>query len=128
MSSPKLELVKRQNPTLAPIFDELMSYILDQVAAGQAFILPKLAAAALGMNDGEAYVLLEFLASEGILKRAFNVYCKQTDVLLATVDSADKLDDIPYCNFCDSQHDPNQLKLEIAFQPATQSNGHLRAA
>lgn len=109
MSSHRLELVKRQHPALAPVFDELMGYISHQVEDGQTFILPKLAAAALGMNDGEAYVLLELLANEGVLKRAFNVYCKQTDVLLATVDNVDKLDDVPYCDFCDSQHQPAEL-------------------
>jgi len=128
MSSHRLELVKQKNPALASTFDELMVYISNQVEGGQTFILPKLTAAALRMNDGEAYVLLELLADEGFLKRAFNVYCKRTDVLLATVDSVDKLDDIPYCNFCDSQHEPNELKLEIAYQPVMQGNGRLRAA
>lgn len=128
MSSPKLELVKRQHPALAPIIDQLESYISDQVGGGQTFILPKLAAAALKVNDGEAYVLLELFANAGILKRAFNVYCRQTEVLLATVDSADKLDDVPYCNFCDRQHQANELRLEIAFQPVPQNEGQQKAA
>jgi hypothetical protein len=128
MSSPNLELVKRQYPALAPLLDQLASYISDQTKAGQTFILPKLAAAAMGLNDGEAYVLLELLANSEVLSRAFNVYCKETGVLLATIANADDLDSIPYCDFCDCRHAPNELKLEIAFQPLAKNNDRLRAA
>ena len=69
----------------------------------------------MGLNDGEAYVLLETLAKASVLKRAFNVYCKPSGMLLATVASADKLDQIPYCDYCDNDHDSHELQLELAF-------------
>jgi hypothetical protein len=27
------------------------------------------------------------------------------------------LDTIPFCDFCDTQHEPHELSLEIAFRP-----------
>ena len=65
--------------------------IQQQLNINQQFIIPKLAGAALKLNDGEAYVLLEILARAGVLDRAFNVYCKQSGMLLATVPTEDKL-------------------------------------
>jgi hypothetical protein len=127
MSSPKFELAKKQNPELAGLLDQLMGYIRHQIKAGQNFILPKLAGAKLRMNDSEAYVLLEILAKAGVLQHAFNVYCKKTGVLLATVEREDKLDKIPYCDECDCDHEPQDLRLELAFE-LPRSSGSQKAA
>ncbi len=127
MSSPKFELAKRNNPALADLLDRLMSYVDAQTQNGQGFLLPKLAAAALKLNDGEAYVLLEALAQTGVLRRVFNVYCKESGDLLATVHSEDELKEVPYCDECDREHQPNDLKLELAFE-LDQENGRSRKA
>lgn len=116
MSSPKLERVKHDNPGLSDLLDRLMAYINRQKQNGQTFFLPKLAAASLGLNDGEAYVLLEVLANAGVLQRAFNVYCKTSGELLATVRNENELGNIPHCDECDIDHGPGELKLEIAFE------------
>lgn len=116
MSSPKFEHAKRDNPGLSDLLDRLMAYINRQFQNGQSFFLPKLAAAALGINDGEAYVLLEVLARAGVLKPAFNVYCKANGELLATVHDEIALQEIPHCDECDEDHTPGELKLELAFQ------------
>ncbi|HEU5350149.1 MAG TPA: hypothetical protein VFU55_01025 [Terracidiphilus sp.] len=117
MSSPKFERVKRRNPRLAEMLDRLGAYIRAQNSAGQKFILPKLAAAKLGLSDGEAFVLLEILASEDILHRVYNLYCRETKVLLATVDDARCLDKVPWCDECDAEHDLRDLRVEVAFVP-----------
>ncbi|MBB5062329.1 hypothetical protein [Granulicella mallensis] len=116
MLSRKFERAKRDNPGLSDLLDELMQYLERQQQSGQHFFLPKLAAAKLRLNDGEAYVLLEVLARAGVLTRAFNVYCKKSGALLATVSSEDKLNDIPHCDECDEDHERDGLRLELAFQ------------
>ena len=128
MLSPKFELVKRENPGLAELLDRLMAYIQFQIEEGQEFILPKLAAAALGLNDGEAYVLLETLAKGAVLQRAFNVYCKKTGMLLATVHSEDELREVPHCDYCDCDHEAQDLRLELAFEVANESDQLRKAA
>lgn len=117
MSSPKFELVKRSNPRIAELLDRLGIYIQNQVQSGQTFVVPKLAAAALGLNDGEAFVLLELLAAGGLLQRIYNLYCGKTGILLATVNDPKQLDEIPHCDFCDEDHQLSDLKVEVAFTP-----------
>jgi hypothetical protein len=128
MSSPRFELAKREKPELAGLLDQLMRYIRRQTERGQDFILPKLAGAELCISDGEAYVLLEILVKVGLLDRAFNVYCKSSGMLLATVPTEDQLDQIPYCDYCDSDHKPEGLRLELAFRPHSENNGVQEAA
>lgn len=126
MSYPKLERAKQNNPGLSDLLDRLMAYIERQRNHGQTFFLPKLAAAYLGLKDGEAYVLLELLVQAGILKRVFNVYCRETDALLATVANEADLDDISHCDECDLDHGPTDVRLEIAFE--MNENGAAKAA
>jgi hypothetical protein len=57
-----------------------------------------------------------------VLQSVYNVYCRNTGMLLATVDGLDALDQIPYCDYCDSDHDPADLKVEIAFRPKSGSS------
>lgn len=115
MSSPKFESVKRNNPRIAALLDRLGDYIRDQVQSGRSYIVPKLAGAALGLNDGEAFVLLEILAAGSLLQRAYNLYCGKTGALLATVEDPKQLDELPHCDYCDEDHDLSGLKVEIAF-------------
>lgn len=117
MSSPKFERVKQSNPGIAGLLDKLVAYIEARVHAGQSFIVPKLVAAALGLNDGEAFVLLEILAANDLLRRVYNLYCRRTGVLLATVGNPEHLDDIPHCDECDDDHTLSDFKVEVAFTP-----------
>ncbi len=82
MSSHKFEHVKRSHPRLSSLLDALIGYIRGQLGRGEPFIIPKLAAAALGLKDGEAFVLLELLAEANLLQRVYNVYCRQNGMLL----------------------------------------------
>lgn len=117
MSSPKFEHVKTENPGLSELLDKLNEYIRAQIDRGQKYIIPKLAAAALGLNDGEAFVLLDLLAKGDLLQRVYNVYCRLNGALLETVDSFEALDEIAHCDFCDADHDQSAFKVEIAFRP-----------
>ncbi len=117
MSSPKFEHVKRANPDLAELLGRLGAYIAAQARAGQKYVVPKLAAASLRLKDGEAYVLLELLAKEELLRRVFNVYCKMTNELIKTVDSLPALDELHRCDDCDADHDSHELRVEVAFVP-----------
>jgi hypothetical protein len=123
MSSPKFERVKQLHPGLSALLDRLWDYIRSQHSSGQEYVVPKLAAAALKLNDGEAFVLLDLLAQAGLLRRVYNVYCRKENALLATVNSLEALDKVAHCDFCNCDHDPSDLKVEIAFIPA---NGDMR--
>jgi hypothetical protein len=122
MSSPKFERVKSSNPRLAGFLDRLVGYIHSQIQGGQPYIIPKLAAAALHLKEAEAFVLLEILAKGDVLHRIYNVYCRNNDTLLTTVDNIDALDDIPRCDDCDQGHNPEELRVQIAYEP---KNGDL---
>jgi len=121
MSSPKFEHVKRQHPGVSALLDRLAAYMRTQIRSGQQYIVPKLAAAALQLNDGEAFVLLDLLAQGGVMRRVYNVYCGKENALLATVDSLEALDEVAHCDFCNIDHDPSDLKVEVAFTPASDS-------
>lgn len=123
MSSLKFEDVKQRHPALAALLERLGEYIRKQIESGQNYIIPKLAAAALQLNDGEAFVLLDILAQAGVLRRVYNVYCRRENALLATVDSLDALDDVGQCDFCNCDHEPSDLKVEVAF---TLANSDMR--
>ena len=101
------------------MLDRLAAYIRAQLTSGQQYIVPKLAAAALQLNDGEAFVLLDVLAQGGILRRVYNVYCRKENALLATVDNLEALDEVAQCDFCNVEHDPSDLKVEVAFTVAS---------
>ena len=120
MPSEKLERVKDRNRALSDLLDRMAVYVRQQISSGERFVIPKLAAAPLNINEGEAFVLLKILAEAGILQQVYNVYCRPKDLYLTTVESPDQLDDIekiPYCDDCDCQHDPQELTVEIAFRP-----------
>lgn len=116
MQSPKLEHVKARHVGVASLLDRLAEYVERQSAAKQSFVVPKLVGAALGISDGESYVLMEMMAESELLKRQYNVYCRKEGVLLTSVDSIEALNDIPSCDFCDSCHAPDELVVEVAFR------------
>ena len=103
---------------LSDLLDRLGAYIGAQAGSGQQYIVPKLSAAALKLNDGEAFVLLDLLAQGGVLRRVYNVYCRQKNALLTTVDNLEALDEVAHCDFCDAEHDSAELKVEVAFTVA----------
>jgi hypothetical protein len=128
MSSLKLERIKQRYPQLAPLLDRLIGYVRAQSADAQEYIVPKLAAADLHLSDGEAFVLLQVLADGGLFRRVYNVYCRKENALLATVQSLDALDELsPHCDFCDVDHDPLDLKVEIAFRLENEGSKDLAA-
>lgn len=119
MSSPKFEHVKKRHPGLSELLDRVGEYIQFQIRDRQEYLIPKLAAAALHLSDGEAFVLLDLLAKGDVLRRIYNVYCRKNNALLATVDSFEALDQLSHCDFCDAEHDASDLKVEVAFAPAS---------
>lgn len=128
MQSVRLERVKAEHPEIAALFDKLNSYINDQMSNGEEFIVPKLAGAALHLTDGEAYVLLRMMADAGIVRQVYNVYCREQGIYITTIESMAALEDVPYCDDCDTQHDPHELTVEIAFRPiALTGASHLAA-
>jgi hypothetical protein len=95
----------------------MAEYIKRQLASRQEFIIPKLAAAALGIKEGEAFVLLKMMADGGLLQQQYNVYCRDKDLYMTSVDTLDALDKIGDCDDCDTRHEAHELVSEIAFRP-----------
>ena len=124
MPSSRLERVKAQHGQLAGLLDQMEAYIREQSETGAPYVLPKLAAAMLGLSEGEAFVLLKVLAAGGLLEQVYNVYCGQHSALLNTISNLER---IPYCEFCDAQHGPDEIEVEIAFRPTTEEKGALAA-
>lgn len=118
MPFPKLERVKAKHREASELLERMAAYIRHQVESGQEFVTPKLAAAAIGVNKGEAFVLLKMLEEAGLLRQQFNVYCRNQGILLKSVDTLDDLDKIQRCDFCDKQHHSNEFEVEIAFRPS----------
>ena len=86
-------------------------------ANGSQYITPRDVGLGVGINDGEAFVLLNLLAKAKILKRAYNVYCISTDTIMDSVEYTETLDEISrFCPTCNSEHEPSQLRVEIAFE------------
>jgi hypothetical protein len=117
MPSPKLERVKAKHRQVADLLDRMAEYIARQTSSGEEFIIPKLAAAALQINEGEAFVLLRMMADEHLVKQIYNIYCKELRTYLGSVNSLSALDEVPYCDDCDAQHPAHELTVEIAFRP-----------
>ena len=118
MPSLKFERVKAQHRNLAELLDRMVAYVRQRTDAGATYVTPRLAAAALKISEGEAFVLLRILAEGGVLKQQYNVYCRKEDIFLQHVDSLDDLDKVKGCDFCDRSHDPREFYVEIAFRPA----------
>src|SRR5206468_1862598 len=94
MPSPKLERVKKQYRGASVLLDQMAAYIQRQLANHQEFVIPKLAAAALGIKEAEAFVLLKMMADGGLLQQQYNVYCRDKDLYMTSVDTLDALDKI----------------------------------
>ena len=123
--SDKFEYAKQQHSDMADLLDRMQSYVHRQYGAGEPYIIPSLAGAAISLTDGEAYVLLEILASAGVVERAFNVYCRATDRYLTTAKSIEELDDPRlfdgFCDECGHQHDASEMRVELAFTVAKEN-------
>ena len=86
-------------------------------ANGARYITPRDVGLGIGLSDGEAFVLLELLVKANVLKRAYNVYCILTDTIVSTVQYLETLDEVStFCPTCNTEHDPSQLRVEIAFE------------
>lgn len=127
MLSPKFERVKEQHPGASQLLDGVGAYIRTQAEAGRKQIIPRLAAASLKLRDGEAFVLLEMLAKGEVLRRVYNVYCRKENALLTTVDNLRDLSEVAQCDFCNTEHDPSEFRVEIAFELANSDSRDLAA-
>jgi hypothetical protein len=62
---------------------------------------------------------LKMMTDGGLLQQQYNVYCRDKDIYIESVDTLDGLDKIGYCDDCDTQHEPHEFKVEIAFRPSS---------
>ena len=128
MRLPKSEHDRAENRSLSDLLGRMAEYVRHQTAEGEVFVIPKLAAAALRLNEGEAFVLLKMMADAGQLKQQYNVYCGPQGIYLQSVDTLDELDKIDHCDFCDKQHEPHEYSVEIAFRPSSGKGANSLAA
>jgi len=121
----KLDRVKADHPTLAPLLDELASYIHDSVSAGTTGIEPKLAAAKLRRSEAEVLALLMLLEKAGLVEHRYDIVCPvQNAVITSVKDKKDieqalaEIEDAEEgCPKCEQLHELNDVRIEIVFEP-----------
>ena len=69
-------------------------------------------------SEAEATALLMLFEDAGLLRHQFDVVCTRNDaVLLSFPDLSDLQNHIPlHCQLCDSEHDSEDLRVELAFE------------
>lgn len=118
MQFQQLEKIKSKHPSLSSLIDSLANYICHEVDEGRTRIVPGLAATYMKRSEAEATALLMLFEDAGLLRHQFDVVCTRNDaVLLSFPDLSDLQNHIPlHCQLCDSEHDSEDLRVELAFE------------
>ncbi len=119
----KLERVKSQYPTLAPLLDRLADYLRTQAGAEVDTVEPKLVAAHLDISEAEALGLLMLFERAGILKHRYEIVCPTTKAVIKSVNTKEEIEDVLNCDFCDRSHDVDELEIDLVFDIASTNGG-----
>ena len=120
MQFPQLESIKSKHPRLSPKLDALANYIGGELNEGRTRIVPALAAVALKQGEAETLALLMLFENAGVLTHQYELICKRSNAVLATVSSLTEVEDeFPvYCQLCDCEHGDDDVRAELVFQVA----------
>ncbi len=118
MQFQKLGNIRAKHPRLRKLIDDLAAYIEAQLANGADKFVPALVARHLGVSEAQALGLLAAFEDEGLVRSAYEVVCKGTSTVLATVHSKSQLAELLpiHCEFCDSDHGADDLSVELVFE------------
>lgn len=115
MQSKKLEDFSRRNPAIAPLVVKLRQYIRWLSEQGIREVLPRVAAAQLGISEGDTLGLLGLFETAGLLKSRYDLICVPTRAVLASFDTFKHVPDEYECALCGRGHDADDLRIELAF-------------
>jgi hypothetical protein len=118
MQSQKLESIKSKHPRLRELIDRLAGYIEAEFAEGVSRVVPALAARHLGLSEAETLGLLAMFEDAGIVRAAYEIICRRTNVVLATAHKRSEIADLLpiHCQFCDGEHDADDIAVELVFE------------
>jgi hypothetical protein len=123
MQYQQLDKIKSQHPSFRNLIDKLANYLDAELAEGRERIIPSLTAQHLGLSDAETLALLKLFDDAGLVRAAYDVVCDKTKIVLSTVHSKSELKDlfpIP-CEFCGSEHQPDDVTIELVFEITPQA-------
>jgi hypothetical protein len=114
----ELENIKLRYPRLSRKIEALATYIGHELDEGRTRIVPALAAVALGQSEAETLALLMLLEDAGILDHRYELVCRQTNSVLASVSTLDEVEgSFPlYCPLCGCEHGPDNVRVELVFE------------
>jgi hypothetical protein len=118
MQFQQLENIKSEHPSLSPSIDALANYIGSEVDEGRTRIVPALAATYVKRSEAQTIALLMLFEDAGLLNHQFDVVCTRNNaVLLSLPDLSDLQSHLPlHCELCDSEHDGDDLRIELVFE------------
>lgn len=112
------EDIKLKHPHLRVKLDALANYIVGELEEGRSRIVPALAAAHLKQSEAETLGLLMLLEDAGLIRHQYDIVCRKTNAVLATVSSKSELEHVipVLCQLCDAEHGADDLRIELVFE------------
>jgi hypothetical protein len=118
MPSKKLENFSRRNPELAPFVQKLAEYIRWLSDHNVNVLVPRVAAAQLGISEADTLGLLSLFQDAGLVQPRYQLVCKRTSSVLGSYDSLKKVPDNIECSVCGEEHDADDLRVDLVFEIA----------
>jgi hypothetical protein len=119
----KLESIKSKHPRLSKLIDELAAYIEGELDQGRSRVVPSLAARQLKLSEAETLGLLAMFEDAGLVSARYEVVCKKNNVVLATAHKRSELKDLLpiHCEFCEAEHEADDVSVELVFEIVPQA-------
>jgi len=116
MPSRELENFNKRNPRLAPLVQKLEEYLRWLAEQGISEVIPRVAAAKLGISEADTLGLLTLFQDAYLVKPRYDLVCKATSSVLGSFYSLDDVPDQAECQFCDKDHDADDLRVDLVFE------------
>jgi hypothetical protein len=118
MPSKKLENFSKNNPELAPLVRKLEEYLRWLQERGIKEVIPRVAAAQLGISEADTLGLLSVFEEAGRVKPRYDLVCKSTNSVLGSYYSLREIPDTIECQACGREHDADDLRADLVFEIA----------
>jgi hypothetical protein len=127
MLSKKLESFSKRNPKLAPLIEKLAEYLqwLEEREIGE--VIPRVAAAQLGISEADTLGLLSVFHEAGLVRPRYDLVCRTANSVMESYYSLDEIPDKIECQLCGKEHDADDLRVDLVFE-ITQSRAANAAA
>jgi|ERR1700686_1721585 len=116
MPSKKLETFSKHNPKLAPLVQRLEEHMRWLVGQRISEVIPRVAAAQLGISEADTLGLLTLFQNAGLVKPRYDLVCKPTSSVVGSFYSLDDVPDRVECQFCGKDHDADDLRVDLVFE------------